>query len=205
MGNPDPQSEGRRQRPDAAGARIPEILRGASPSEVLRKIFDGDPLELLPRCEENLREQAILLDPSRLHLRAIARVAHAARRYDGAGGLDVWLRGQIERCVHELTEEDREFERQGLPAAGNSQARYAFVADVLGVETALARRACVAFNALPLQVRSVWFAMVVDGKSLHQCVAEGAGSTEQVLSRLRTAFVAIEESTREGESGTGGP
>jgi hypothetical protein len=155
---------------------------------VLSRLVDGDPLEIEARCLEELREQAFLLCVSRVHLRSVARIAHAAMRYRGEPALDVWLKERVEHSIKELLEEDREEERVGVPPSQPWDPRYAFVSEALGIEPTLARRACVAFNLLPHEVRCAYYAVVVDGKTIHRYVAEGHGPPDRARSHLKLAL-----------------
>jgi hypothetical protein len=220
MGNPNPDErsdEERGERPgsrdrgegDHAGDRpgaVPEILRGKSPRQVLERLLQGDPLELAARCRESLEGSARLLDPSRLHLRALARVAHAALHYTGDPPLADWLERRIEQSIQELLAEDREEVRQGLPLPTPSDPRYAFVSEVLGLEPAQALHACVAFNALAHEVRCVWFALTIGGMTVNRYVAEGHGPPGRVKAHLKLALRTIAEATgrrRSKEEGGG--
>jgi hypothetical protein len=165
-----------------------EILSQESPKRVLSRLVDGDPLEIQARCKEHVYDQAWLLSVSRVHLRSVARIAHAAMRYRGEPALDAWLKERVEQSTLELLEEDLEEERVGIPPAEPWDPRYAFVSEALGIEPTLARRACVEFNLLPHEVRCAYFAVVVEGKTIHRHVAEGHGPPDQARSHLKLAL-----------------
>ncbi len=175
----------RRDRGQQSG--FESLVRG-SPHEVLARLVDGDPLELDARCRARLRERALLLCVRRLHLRSVARIAHAAKRYRGELPVDEWIGGRIDYSIGELIDEDREDERSGVPPSRLGDARYAFLSETLGVEPGLARRACVGFNSLADDVRSTYFAIVVDRKTIRRYVAEGHGPPDRVRSQLSLAL-----------------
>jgi len=180
------------------------LLEPASPRERLARLLHGDPLGLEERARRHLAERALLLDPERLFLRAVARVAFAAaRRPDGEAEGD-WLATQMERAAADLGDEDRAADREGAqPEPG--EARYAFLAEALGVEPSVARRACVVFNELPLRVRRAWWLAVVERRPLERCVTEGPGTPEQVRADLRRALVTLSLLEDPGEDrGEGG-
>jgi hypothetical protein len=137
--------------------------------------MEGDPAEIAPRCRDMLRERALLLDPTRLYVRSLARIAHAARRRGNRASLDEWLRDCIAKSIDDLVDEDRETESSGIPPSEPWDPRYAFLTEVLGLEPAIARRACVEFNLLPDRVRCAFFAVAIEGKTLRRFVAEGNG------------------------------
>lgn len=75
------------------GDSIPggEILRGGSPREILARLIDGDPLEIEARARDRIQALAFLVDPARTHMRAVARIAHAAPRWRGEPPLTEWF------------------------------------------------------------------------------------------------------------------
>lgn len=175
---------------DGQPADPAELLRSGSPREVLARLVDGDPLALERRSRTHLAEQALLLDGERLFLRAVARAAFAAPRLDGEVDLEAWLAGQVERAARDLVDEDRAAERAGASPPPEEE-RGAFLAGALGLEPAVARRACVVFNDLPPRVRRVWWAAVVERCSLERCVARGLGTPAAVRADLRRALLAL--------------
>ena len=168
-----------------------DILRGKSPREILERLIDGDPLEIEPRCRERLDTLAFLVDLSRTHLRAVARVAHAATRWRGTPPFREWLQERIDFSIRELVTEDREEERAGMLPSEPLDPRYGFVSDVLGIEPELGRRACLAFNSLPDRVRCSYYAVAVLGSTVNDRVAEGYGPPERVRADIKMALQAI--------------
>jgi len=195
--------------PETPG-KLWESFRGRRSREILERLLDGDPLELEARCRAKLQESALLLDLSRLHLRALARVAHRAPHYRGEPPLGEWLTDRIEDSIQDLLEEDRDAERLGTLPQTPVDHRYRFVSELLGLEVSLARRTCVAFNDLPSEVRCAWFAVAVLGKSVNRYVAEGHGPPEEVKAHVKRALTEIAKAARprldEEEGGArGGP
>jgi hypothetical protein len=183
------------ERTVAAAAAFPgaELLSSGSAEEILARILVGDPLGVVDRARAWLDTHAFLIDSNRLGLRAMAHAAHSAKRYRGKPDLHTWLELLMERSVKELVDEDREDERNGVPVVADEVAPYAFIADALGIESALARRACVIFNGMVEYDRQVFYATSVLGKSVHRHVSEGFGpparaeaALQRVLSRLNS-------------------
>src|SRR5947208_4798755 len=109
-----------------------ELLRGASANEVLSKLHRGDPLELMARCGERVRNQALLLQVDRLYLRTIARMAFAAHDYRGVPPLDAWIADVMRLAQRELLSEDCEAERTERASDVERDPRLAFVSESLG-------------------------------------------------------------------------
>ncbi len=165
-----------------------EFLSGGSSREVLRRLHEGDPLDLDDRCFERLRHRAILLDNRRLYVRAIARIATQALRYDGIPSLAVWLDECIDWSIRSLIDDDAEEERCGNPPTEPWDPNYAFISETLGIEPPLARKVGLVFNGLPSVTRRTFWAIVMQGKSIHRWIAEGHGPPERVQARLTYAL-----------------
>ena len=162
-----------------------ELLGSGSAQEILARILVGDPLGLAERSRVWLDRNAYLVDSNRLALRTMAHVAHSARRYRGKPDLHTWIELLLERSVRELVNDDREGERIGRPVEVDEVAPFAFVADALGIEPQLARRACVIFNGMAEYDRAVFYATSVLGKSLHRHVSEGFGPPARAEAALQ--------------------
>ncbi len=168
-----------------------ELLGAGAPRDVLARLAAGDPLGLRERCLGRVKQRALLVAQDRLVQRSLARVAHAAPAYAGAPPLGAWLAARIDDAIADLVNEDREEERFGIPPTEPWDPRYAFLGEALGIEPGLARRACIAFNDRPDDVRRAFFAIVVEGVSLRRFVVAGHGAPDAVLERLRAAFLAL--------------
>jgi hypothetical protein len=182
---PTPESGGEDDYPGRA------ILGSRSERVVLSRLIDGDPLEVEARCRERIIEQALMLALHRVHLRAVARIAHRAPRYRGTPGLDEWMKECIDEALRDLVNEDREEELSGLPPSEPWDPRYAFMSEAIGVEPSLARRACVEFNVLPHEVRRTYFAIGIEGRTIHRYVAEGHGPPSKIQEHLIRALRAL--------------
>jgi hypothetical protein len=164
-------------------------LRGRSPREVMRRIAEGDPLELGARVDAVLEEEGFLLAPERVRLRSLAQVAYSACALGPPRELGPWLRARIGESIEGLLAEDREAERSGEPLAGSSKHFVAMTA-AFGVEDGLSRRASVAFHSLPVQQRRLVHGIVHGGSSL----AEIATALGRPLGELRSELRATVES-----------
>ncbi len=191
-GPPDESHDRARSGRDSASDFPGRAILGARSSrEVLARLLDGDPLEIDARCRERIVARALMLALRRVYLRAVARIAHQGPRYLGVPGLDVWLTQRIDESLDDLIAEDREEELSGVPPTSPWDPRFAFVSETLGIEPALARRACLCFNMLPDEVRRTYFAIAVERKSLHRYVAEGHGPPARVREQLDQALRAL--------------
>lgn len=199
----DPGDE-ERVKKDPSNYAGHEILSLGSARAILARLIDGDPFEIEARCIERLGALALLLDVRRVHLRTIARVAHAAPRYRGDPPLAQWLAGIVDASAKELVGEDREEARSEVPTNESWDPRYAFLSEAMGIEPTQARRACIAFNVLPIDVRRAYYAVVVEGRTINRYVAEGNGPPDRVRLLLSTAINAIRAAIDPGEPPAGG-
>lgn len=195
MGPAVPPDDGNDAGPSGFARDWPgrELLQGRSPREVLAKLCDGDPLELGPRVDEWLRNEAVLVDPNRAAARTAARVAHAAMRYRGSPELGVFLTQVIERSVEELLEEEGEDELARVPVGDVPGAHLLLLWNVLGIELPLARRASIVCNREPREVRRA-FVTIAGGEATVREYAARNGTTEEhvrgLLSRALRAMAA---------------
>jgi hypothetical protein len=181
-----------------------DILGAGGPRKVLERLVDGDPLEIGPRCQARIEEEAVFVAWDRLWLRAAARIAYASRAYRGVPPLALFLHEQIDLSIEDLIREDREEERSGLPARTPRDPRYAFVSEQLGMDPGLARKGCIRFNDLPKEVRQTYFAVALGRKTFHRWIAEGHGPPERVHASLKRAFEALSIPYDEGDVERGG-
>jgi len=178
-----------------------ELLTG-TPEEILQRIFDGDPLGLMPRIEERVRKFAILIDEPRIYSATTARIAFDARYFDAATDVIDCFDHCINLAVRRLIERDAEEEKRGIPPAEPFDPYWIAMSKMLGIEPPLARRAIQVFHSLPFLTRRTFYALTIEGKSLNRWVAEGNGSPEEVRDRLQYTLIMI---STLGKCGLAGP
>lgn len=166
-------------------------LPGKPPSLALQAICDGDLLELERRSRELIEREAWLLDVERLVSRGMAVVAYAAHRYNGFPDLDRWLRRELQRAVEALLEQDRELVLSEAAIQFDNAPSYRFLSEILGMPLATTPRATVVFNALPRELRTCWYATVVQKMSIADCVQAGLGAKVQIEARIRRVVHAL--------------
>ena len=170
---------------------VAALFSGRAPRELLALLGEGDPLHLYGRAAAGVRAAARLLEVDRVHLRTLARVALAAPRYAGDPEFGVWVEARVEEAMEDLLRADREELRQGNAVLEPWDARFAFLTQSFGVPPGATLRASVAFNSLAPAVRRAFFRVVVEGKSVERCLAEGLGPRDELRERCRQAFRAL--------------
>jgi hypothetical protein len=152
----------------SADAKFPgsEVLAGGTPSEVYRRLTDGDPLRIADLVLSGMSTEAVLWHPIRLVRATVARAAHDSWTYRGEPALDIWLRDCFHKAVELVTVQIQSEELQGLPPEGDEVANTDFYSRMLRLEPPLVRRAILEFHALPLEVRKTFFAVFMEGQKL---------------------------------------
>lgn len=183
------------------------LLRDGSPREILHRLLDGDPLSIWPLVDARLAEHAFFVDPSRTRLRATARVAFDARRFDDREDLRDWLLARAERAIVEILAEQQAEELQSLPAASSEDFDYyQAIGESIGIDADLARLCCARLNGLDAPSRRAFRALAVDGLALEDAVRREAIDAEQLLARFEHAVKAVVAAFLErGEHFDGGP
>jgi hypothetical protein len=168
-----------------------DVLGRSSPEAIYEGLRDRDPLHVRERCMTRLSERAQLLPLDRLVMMTMAAVAHTASSYRGEPELDAWLLERIDASIVALHVQEREFERMGLPPMDPFDTHCVFLAEALGIDRALTRRACIVFNGLPLGQREVFWALVVERRPIAAYLSQVHRSREDIMQSLRTAIEAL--------------
>jgi len=193
-------------RASPAGDR--RIAAAEQAVRILRRLVLGeaDLLELRQRCAGRTRERALLVDPERLYLHSLARMAQAAPQLGDSAWPAEWIVGRIDASLQDILMEDEREEGLGLVPADPWKAPHTFLMHWFGIEGRLARAAAVKFNGLPERRRRSFFDLVVEGKSIEDCVARGFGPPSELRDDVRAAFSALfllrecqAEDSREGD------
>lgn len=158
---------------------LSDLLRLRSPREILRRLADGDPLEIEARVVEVLRESGWLVDPRRLTLRAMACTAYAAPDYRGKPELSRWLRNRIEDALQQMLEEEVELTQSAFEGRLLKEHARVGVAEEPDPETVLEFRACLAVRGVgELPAVGAWATCTMDPDS-RTARRVSSGSTDE--------------------------
>lgn len=186
----------------ATRARAPKwsrLLAGSSPREILSRLVQGDPLGVRQKLARVLDEQALLLDADRAQLRALARCAREAMRYNGKPEIETWLEERVREALAEIVREDAEAVRANAPIEPSSA--FDALARPLELDPVEMRRACAAFNRLPLQDRRAFFDWVLRSGSLDRLARDAQTNASEIARRARRALeVLLVTESRGGKS-----
>lgn len=167
------------------------LLRRGSAEAVFAAISQGDPLGLAERSTRRQRERAFLLDTDRVFERALLRTAFAADTWRDGEPLEPWLVQRVDEAIDDLLLQDESEHRQSPTLSDEWDERYVFIIYLLGIEPRFARRACVGFNGLGAPARRAFFALLIEERSVDECVAAGHGPRERLLITVRSTFAVL--------------
>ncbi len=183
-----------------------DILRGGSPPEILRRLHDGDPLDILPRALGALAREALLLNPKTFVEHCLARVAFESMFYEGSPSLGEWLDRCIIKSAKDLGISQYQEESRRLPVSESPEVEYyRLFSELSGIELELTRLVCLTVNNLPIDQRRVFYAVAIAGKTLNRYVAEGYGPPDKAREALRLASQAVLLAMEERRNEEGGP
>lgn len=186
------------RRHDPAG--VPEATPSPSPerslassASLLRRLAteDGDPLGVASRCAQRRWAAALLVDSSRLYAQTLLRISHASASAGPPPWADGWLEHQIDNALTDLLIKDQEDERGGIIDRDATHSPHAFMMHWFGIEAGLARTAAVRFNGLPERTRHIFFALILDRRTVTDCDSLGLGSRSTIHTALQHAFRAL--------------
>ena len=160
----------------------PDSNEGAR--DVLPRLVEGDPLELLQRCAAHLTREALLLDLSRFHARCLALVARRIEEVTAEDN-DEWLNARVVEAAAQLIHEEQFEERLGFPPPRTEDPRSTFLVGALGIEPALTRGVSVSFHHMPREDRRTFWRAVVAGEPIRGIAEDDGDTREGVLECLR--------------------
>ncbi len=190
---PSPRDEGATREGSAreGDVRWRQLLAGGSPREILCRIVQGDPLGMRDRVARRLHAEAYLLDADRVQLRALARCARFAGRYQGRPELAAWLDEIVDQAIEDLLREDVEVDVGRDSSAATPGAAFTALAAPLGLEPEAMQRACAAFNRLPAADRAAFFELVIHRRSLDDLARRSGESASEIARRARRALEVV--------------
>lgn len=200
--------EGGSQGSSAGGSEGPDprlaLFAGKSSRDVLQRLWDGDPLDVWPRCLRRLAKRAVLMDGARLFTTATVRAAHEGIRAQRIADLDAWIDERVDRAIDELLIEDRENDRRGLPVDPRELADHDFICQAMSLPPLLGRKACVMFNSLSDEQRRAVWAVVVDGRTPESSAEQVGLPVETVQNYLQDVARRLAALGKDGPPPRGG-
>ena len=164
---------------DGESMRWRLLLCGASPREVLARIVRDDPLRLRARIGARLLERCLLLDADRALLRAFARIARAACRYQGRPDLGPWLDGHVDLALDDCRKADARATSEPRGATG----AFLELSRPLRLDPARLGAACALFNELDDEARRVFFRLLLRRPAGEDAVRKAPAPAELAAAR----------------------
>lgn len=167
----------------------PSLLAGFSPAETLGRIMEDDPLRLRLLIGHRIRAAALFVDADRVHLRALAGIAHLAH-VERPREVRAWIKSRVDEAIDDVVHAERQAARGEL-GPGDSGAPFRSLARPLGLDPQALRCACSALNDRPFAERIAFIALVVEGRQLEEAAQACAGTALDVAARARRALDAM--------------
>jgi len=186
-GNANDESERSSGTDETPHVRIdPRTIRGTPPSLLIQRFIKGDPLDLELRCRLKQESSGLLISRPRMFLRAAARSAHRGFFYDpDSDSIEPWIAKRIEETIADLLDEDRISHWKNLPT--KQPEHYGLLMKHLGLKADVARAAHVAFNELPVEVRTAYFRIGIQGMHPESYSSNGGGTRDEIHDRILLA------------------
>ena len=172
--------------------RAHEVLLGAdNPAVVLEAIVDGDPLGLHGLSQERIEARFLILAPTRVFEQSVFRVTAMSAVLDPKEDLKEWLLCQVDLAIDMVLRRDQEaLQENGLPSESVAESAE-YLSRIFGFEPAVSLRASARFNQLSPSVREAYMALMVERRSLEECVEAGMGTAEALKQRVREGAAVI--------------
>lgn len=196
---PDPLEDKSLLQPQPKSGALPHVPTDGCPghallyselseTELLTRLSDGDPLQLYERVVRRARDEALLIDGDRLFsetLRHIVAVNRPNRRED----LDTWFAERIGTSIRTLLNEDCRSLSNGTPVSFETP--HAFIEQAFGVDSSTTLSASVAFNKLPMRARRAFLALLVEERSVAECIESNLGTRDTLGGLARQGLRAL--------------
>lgn len=181
-----------------------DLLSGRQPDVILGRLLDGDPLRLRGLVARAVRGGAYFLDADRIHLRALARIAHDVT-IDGPPADGTWVQGHVAGALEDVLRLERRAITSGEDGGEDrdpGMKTLSALAVPLGLTGHDLRVACDTFNRRPAADRRSFFALFVERHSLDDAARSCALSPTELARSARVALdavlVAVAKTPRQG-------
>ncbi|MCI0657230.1 MAG: hypothetical protein L0170_09190 [Acidobacteria bacterium] len=160
--------------------RLRRLLRGAGPEEILARISPDDPLRLYEIAASRLRERFLLIEPEHAHERLLVRLAFIGPQTPEADLSLPWVLQQADLVIQRLLDEEREEERKSPFDCDPEDERHRHMRAAFLVEGRFARTASFSFNNLPERARRSFFLLLLENRSVEDCLGLGFWEKEEL-------------------------
>ena len=137
-----------------------------------------------------MRDRWLLLAPARVHEQAAHCVAALAYGLSRDADLDPWLSERVDGAIDMLVRRDGEAVNDRAPGASLGpavQASAAYLATLLSTDPETAFEAATRFNHLPARTRETYVRLLVENRSIAECLELGLGPLEDLRDRALRA------------------
>ncbi len=177
--------------PDVEDRSLGEAIvrSGETPQRILERLTTGDPLGLVELSARRVHERHYLIDAERLFERSLLRVAQMAPALKRETRFEPWLLERVDVAIGDLLRQDHERVLSGdLPWRTE---HHGFIEEWMRFEPAQALCAAVRFNGLSDGPRRAFFGLLVDTRSVAECLEAGLGPPEVLRENGQRAVTAL--------------
>ena len=176
---------------------LAQPLEHLPPVDRLRTLYEQDPLRISSRTEAWLCCHGYLFDRLSMSLKVLTALA---ADLPGMAGEEL-LEGRIKQVFAQTSRSMMNLDRLKAlaqePIGQPLEARFTFLHQILGIDLAHLRGACVAINALPENTRMTFHSMLVQGKGIGRYAQESGMLPHVVKSHLVRALSIVKASAQE--------
>lgn len=167
------------------------LLSNQSLEAKLAAMSTGDPLGLYPLGAMRVRERFFYFDPDRVFDESTFNAVVMSLSLQKEDDFDQWLVERVDEAINDLIRRDTQAVKKGRVTDDLIQESAEYLVGCWGLGLAEAFEAAVRFNNLPEKPRRIFFAMLVEHRSVAQCLEDGLGPKDEMREYTVRAVEAI--------------
>jgi hypothetical protein len=167
------------------------LLSGQELDAKLASITTGDPLELYPLGTLRVRERFLYFDPDRVFDESAFNVVAMSLGLRKEDDFDHWLVERVYEAIDDLIRRDTQAVLRGRVTDDLAMESGEYLVGCWGLSPHEAFEAAVRFNNLPELPRRAFFALLVDHRTVAQCLEDGMGPPDDLREHTVRAIEAI--------------
>jgi hypothetical protein len=157
----------------------------------LASITTGDPLELYPLGTLRTKQRCYYFDPDRVFDESAFNVVVCSLKLRKEDEFDRWLVERVDEAIDDLIRRDTQAVLNQKVTEDLVMESAEYLVGCWGLGPRSAFEAAVRFNNLPELPRRAFFALLVDHRSVAQCLEDGMGPAEELRENTVRAIEAI--------------
>ena len=180
-------------------------LLSMDPEAAHALLRNGDTLALFNGVALRMREKAWLIDVDRVYQRVVANLALDPSVYLEGSDLqqiDAGLKRCIDHSIDQMVRADEEEVQSGTTEHDPDDSRFAFLIEGFAVPGRHTREASVGFNGLSSGARAAFFALLIEVRTVDECLEDGFGPPDRLRQNCLQGLRALLDVGNSGASGS---